>query len=184
MPKKLYDYALLRSHMKVTVRAETNEDHPAIKKIHNEAFGQENEGVLVERLRENPDFVPELSLVAELDGRVVGHVLFFPTKIGGKDCRALALAPIGVLPKLQNKGIGGGLIVQGLAIAREMGFRSVNVLGDNNYYSRFGFQPSTKWNVTSAFECQPEHFMALELVSGGLEGVEGVVEYPAEFNDV
>ena len=170
--------------MLVTVRAETGEDLPAIGKVHDQAFGQKNEGLLVEKLRANPDFVPQLSLVAELDGRVLGHVLFFPVRIGGKECKALALAPVGVLPEFQKKGIGGGMIRQGLARARELGYRSVNVLGDNDYYPRFGFQPSTEWKVTSAFDCQPEHFMALELVSGGLEDVEGCVEYPEEFNDV
>ncbi|MCQ1534487.1 N-acetyltransferase [Methanosarcina sp. KYL-1] len=173
--------------MPLTIRPETPTDYPGISEVNDLAFGQPAEGKLVEKLRKNPKFVPRLSLVAETEGKIVGHILFFPIIIksaNGKEKETISLAPVSVLPEFQKQGIGGELIKEGLKACRELGYDSVIVLGHPEYYPRFGFEPTVKWGIKDPFGAPEEAFMALELKEGALEGAGGVVEYPEEFNDV
>ena len=167
-----------------TIRSELPNDYAAIKTVNDLAFGQPNEGTLVEKLRLNPYFIKELSLVAVDNSSVIGHILFFPIKIKSNShvYASLALAPMAVLPDHQNKGIGGKLVGEGLRVAKELGFKSVIVVGHNDYYSRFGFAPASKWEIRSPFDVPDESFMAIPLIKDGLKAVSGVVEYPEEFN--
>lgn len=169
------------------IRPETSSDYPAINKVNDLAFGQPNEGKLIENLRKNQKFVPELSLVAEVNGKIVGHILFFPIKIKsaeGKEKETISLAPLAVLPDFQNQGIGGELIKEGLKACQKNGYDSVIVLGHPEYYPKFGFEPAGKWGIRDPFGAPAEAFMALELKHGALEGISGIAEYPEEFNDV
>jgi len=154
--------------------------------MNNLAFKQENEGRLVENLRKNTDFIPGLSLVAEEDNELVGHILFFPIKIINDKLihTSLALAPMSVHPSRQKKGIGSALVRQGLKAAKEKGFKSVIVVGHANYYPRFGFKPASGWNIKAPFDVPKDVFMAVELTENGLKNVAGTVKYPDEFNDV
>ncbi len=172
--------------MNVTVRQEKDQDYRDITQVHDLGFGQKNEGELILRLRKTKKFIPELSLVAENEGRIVGHILFYPIEIKGEGqvSPSLALAPMAVLPDYQKKGIGGQLVREGLKRARDLGFRSVIVLGHAAYYPRFGFEPAGRWNIRPPFEVPDDVFMALELVQDGLKGIRGTVEYPPEFNEV
>ena len=173
--------------MNTIIRKEIKADYAAVAGVIESAFGQEGEALLVQRLRKNPGFIPALSLVAECDGRVVGHVLFFPIKIKSKEATSdsLALAPISVMPKFQRKGIGGKLIRAGLNTAIDLGHTSVIVLGHAEYYPAFGFGPASKWDIRPPFKGVPDNaFLAIELIDGALNNVSGVVEYPEEFNDV
>ena len=172
--------------MKIEIRHETTQDYLGIKTVNDLAFGQVNEGLLIEKLRLNSDFIDKLSIIAEFDNRIVGHILFFPIKVHGdlNDYDSLALAPVSVFPDLQKKGIGGQLIVKGLEIAKGLGFKSVIVLGHKDYYPRFGFVPASKWKIKSPFNSPDEAFMAIELVKDGLNDVSGIVEYPKEFEEV
>jgi putative acetyltransferase len=172
--------------MKITIRPEATSDYCAIKKVNDLAFGQPNEGLLVEKLRQNPDFIAALSLVAEKDGNLIGHILFFPIKVIGPAASydALALAPMAVLPDFQKQGIGGQLIGKGLETAKALGFRSVIVVGHPEYYPRFGFVPASSWGLQAPFALPDEVFMALELVPDGLKEVSGMVAYPGEFDEV
>jgi predicted N-acetyltransferase YhbS len=146
------------------------------------AFQQENESKLIEKIRVGENFVPELSLVAELDGEMVGHILFSKIKIVGKaEHESLALAPMAVLPKFQKQGIGGELVKAGLEIARKLGFDSVIVLGHADYYPRFGFEKASKWDIKCPFEVPDEAFMVIELVEDSLKDKAGTVRYPKEF---
>jgi putative acetyltransferase len=86
-----------------------------------------------------------------------------------------------VSPGFQNKGIGGQLINKGLDNARELGYRSVIVVGHENYYPKFGFVPAQKWNIKAPFDVPANVFMGIELVEDGLKNVEGTVVYPKEF---
>ena len=128
-------------------------DYDGTKHVNDMAFGQSGEGLLVEKLRMNPDFLPGLSIVAELDDQIVGHILFFPIKIkdAGKIHTSLALAPMSVLPEYQGQGIGAQMITAGLQEARQLGFRSVIVLGHPGYYPRFGFAPASKWDIKTTY---------------------------------
>lgn len=169
------------------IRPEKEADVAAISSVHTIAFGQENEARLVALLRQRADFIPDLSLVAVVDGNVVGHVLFSAIEIVGEEGvvhESLALAPIAVLPQQQQRGIGGELIRHGLAEARKLGYTSVIVLGHEHYYPRFGFVPAATWNIAAPFDVPSPVFMALELEAGSLTGAAGVVRYPKEFEAV
>ncbi|WP_440954310.1 GNAT family N-acetyltransferase [Methanosarcina sp. Mfa9] len=144
-----------------TIRPETPSDYPGITEVNDLAFGQPTEGNLVEKLRRNPKFVPELSLVAGIDGKIVGHILFFPVVVksgvgdgepeGYEEYEIISLAPLSVLPEFQKQGIGGRLIKEGLEACRKLGYGSVVVLGHPEYYPRFGFEQARKWGIKDPF---------------------------------
>lgn len=164
------------------IRQEQKSDHKKVYEINKQAFNQEDESKLIEKIRVGENFVPELSLVAELDGEIVGHILFSKIKIVGKaEYESLALAPMAVVPELQKQGIGGELVKAGLEIVRKLGFESVIVLGHKDYYPKFGFEKASKWGVKCPFEVPDEAFMAIELVEDSLKGKAGTVQYPEEF---
>lgn len=170
--------------MTITLRFETANDYKDITKINDLAFGQKNEGILIEHLRKNRAFLPELSIVAEKDGMIVGHILFFPIQIksGDNSYKSVSLAPMSVHPDFQNQGIGGKLVRYGLEKCREKGFKSVIVLGHPEYYPRFGFMKASIWGIRPPFDAPEEAFMAIELIEGGLKGISGVVEFPDEYS--
>jgi putative acetyltransferase len=170
--------------MPLKIRPEPPSGYPAISEVNDLAFGQPAEGKLVENLRKNPRFVPELSLVAEADGKIAGHILFFPIKIksaAGKEKETISLAPVAVRPEFQKQGIGGELIREGLKACGRMGYDPIVVLGNPEYYPNFGFEQAGKWEIKGPFGAPAEVFMALELKDGALEGAGGVTEYPDEF---
>jgi predicted N-acetyltransferase YhbS len=172
--------------MNLTIRSESQSDYHSITLVNDLAFGQQNEGLLVEKLRKNQDFIKELSLVALFGGEVVGHILFFPVRIdnGISQHRTLALAPVSVLPEFQNMGIGSQLIKAGLKKSSESGFHSVIVLGHPHYYPKFGFKPASLFDIKAPFDVPDDVLMAMELVQDGLSGISGVVVYPDEFGEV
>jgi predicted N-acetyltransferase YhbS len=147
-------------------------------------ISEHNKGQLVEKLRKAPTFIDELSLVAELDGYVVGHILFTPIVIDNSDqqFQSLVLAPVSVLPEFQKMGIGGQLILAGHQKARELRFQSAILLGHPEYYPRFGYKPASSWGVKTRIPLPSDDvFMAVELIEGGLTGVSGLVVFPPEF---
>lgn len=166
--------------MNFLIRPETPADVEAIRHINRLAFGQNGEGQLVDALREGGHV--RASLVAERDGQVVGHILFSTLTIITESgtVPALALAPMAVLPTLQNQGIGSELIREGLVRCREQGHRIVIVLGHPNFYPRFGFSAKLAESLSSPFGGS-EAWMALELVPGALCGIVGRVEYAPPF---
>jgi len=167
------------------IRPEKEEDFAKITEVNDLAFEQKNEGILVERLRKTGRFISELSLVAELEGKIVGHILFYPVTIRSVDSEflSLSLGPMAVVPELQSLGIGSQLVSEGFQAAKRLGHRSVIVLGHPDYYPRFGFKPASRWNIKVPFDAPDEAFMALELVKDELSGKSGTVEYPEEFQD-
>ena len=170
----------------MVIRTETKSDHRVVRKINKSAFGQDDEANLVDALRNDPAFIHELSLVAEMDGVIVGHILFTRIRIvsDDKEYPSLALAPMSVLPAYQNQGIGSALVRAGLEKCRDMGFGSVIVLGHKDYYPRFGFKPASMWGITAPFDVADDVFMALELSENSLDGVSGTVQYAASFMEL
>ncbi len=166
--------------MTFIVRPECKTDQEAIRYVNRLAFGQDQEARLVDALRDGGYF--RVSLVAEQVGRVVGHILFSDlpilTRVG--TAPALALAPMAVLPELQNQGVGSALVRNGLEACRRQGHRVVVVLGHAHFYPRFGFSPKLAANLDSPFS-GGDSFMALELAPGALDGVVGRVQYPPPF---
>lgn len=174
-------------NLKVKIRREKTGDYSGVYTVNELAFEHKNESILVERLRKSEFFVPKLSLVAEIEDKIVGHILFTLLKIideKGVEYNSLSLAPMSVRPSFQNLGIGTALVRAGLGKASKLGFESVIVLGHEKYYPRFGFKPASTWKITCPYEVPDEVFMALELVPGALKNVSGKVQYPEEFDEV
>lgn len=165
----------------VKIRKEQLEDIKAIREVNVMAFGQTQEADVVDKLRHNCDDF--LSLVALMDNRVVGHVLFSTATIEAKDrvVQGMGLAPIAVLPEYQQRGIGSELVRTGIdrLISRQCPF--VIVLGHANYYPRFGFEPASRYGIRSEWEVPTEAFMILILNESEMKGVSGVAKYQPEF---
>lgn len=171
--------------MNVTIRQEQPGDYESIKRLNDEAFGQENEGRMVNALRKTSKFITSLSLIAEMNNNILGHILFYPVTIktdkGNYD--VLSLAPLAVLPADQNKGIGSKLVKKGLEHCKETDFDVVIVVGHPNYYPRFGFKPASKWNIKLPLDAPEEAFMVLELKENTLDRYAGTVIFPKEYFD-
>ncbi|MBV1900298.1 MAG: N-acetyltransferase [Kordiimonadaceae bacterium] len=161
---------------KQIIRSETKHDYDAINEVHKLAFNGDDEVRLVNNLRNAGH--AEISLVAELDGRVVGHVLF--SNLEEPD-RALSLAPVGVLPEVQNNGIGSKLIQAGLEEAKKNKCKVIFVLGEPEYYKRFGFSVEEAKRFSCCYA--GDYFMALHLdFSKNLTSHE--VVYTSPFRDL
>jgi putative acetyltransferase len=167
----------------IKIQPEKGEYDTAIHEINVLGFGREDEARLVENLRKSPDFIPELSLVAVKDKRVVGHILFsriaIQTKTGS--FAAMSLAPMAVHPEFQKQGIGSKLIRQGFARCRKLGHKIVVVVGHPNYYPRFGFTSARAKGLEAPFLVPDEAFMVIEIAPGALNGISGMVIYTPAF---
>lgn len=172
--------------MNIEIRQEEACDFPAVYEINLKAFNRKEEARLADRLRLGDGFIPELSLVATVEDKIVGHILFTKISIIDEDRShdSLALAPMAVSPDMQGKGIGEQLVRYGLDKARELGYQSVIVLGHTEYYPRFGFVPTSKWNIRPPFNVPADVFMAKELIDGSLSNVKGLVKYAKEFGEI
>ena len=166
----------------ISIRAETPSDYSAIRdlivEVFHETYGSgEAEATLVERLRRRPEQGANISLVAELDGVLVGHIFFSAVRLedhpGVSVC---ALAPLGVYRQYQKQGIGSQLVHKGVKECANQGYKAVFVSGSLQYYPRFGFIPIGDTHLHTIF--QSDHDMVLELERGILDGVSGLVEYP------
>ena len=150
--------------------------------MHRDAFAGDVEARLVDLLRARGRVV--VSLVALEDDQVVGHVLFSPVTIEGtENGRALGLAPVGVLPQCQRRGVGAQLIREGLVRCGREGYELVVLVGSPEYYSRFGFQAGKPLGLDNEYGVNDE-FMVLELCQGALAGKGGMVRYSREFAEV
>jgi putative acetyltransferase len=146
------------------MRAERPGEEDAIADVTTRAFGKQREARMVEAIRASDGFVPELSLVAELDGEIVGHVLLSYVGIAGDPRRVLELGPMSVAPEHQRQGIGSALVRKALRLADERGEPLVLVLGHPWYYPRFGFRPASQLGITAPDpELPDEVFMAVPL---------------------
>jgi putative acetyltransferase len=167
----------------VNIRPEQPEDAPAIDAVNRAAFDQPAEATLVALLREQA--APLISLVADEDGVIVGHVLFSPVTLTGHgEASIMGLAPMAVMPAMQRRGIGSMLARAGLAACTRLGCDAVVVLGHAQYYPRFGFRPASAFGLRCEYDVPDEAFMALELAPGRLAGKSGTIRYHAAFNRV
>lgn len=166
------------------IRSETSEDFEFVYGLVKEAFknaecsdGMEQE--LVNLLRKSDAFIPELSLVAEIDRKIVGHILFSKAKIDA--CVVLALAPLSVLPAYQHKGVGTALVEEGHKIAKKLGYAYSIVLGSERYYPRFGYVPAEKYGIKAPFDVPSKNFMAYKIQQDA-KNIYGVIKYADVFD--
>ncbi|MEH2053970.1 GNAT family N-acetyltransferase [Nostoc sp.] len=168
----------------INIRYETLADYTRIAEVNTLAFEQENEAKLVEEIRRSDRYISELSLVAEVENVVVGHILFsYIDLVGEETLQVLGLAPLAVHPQFQRQGIGSALIKAGLEIAEAKGETIVIVLGHPEFYTRFGFQPSVVYEIESPFPVPEDVFMVKPLQSYH-QKYKGKVVYPPAFHGV
>lgn len=178
--------------MEYQIRPEGPEDYREVERLTRAAFsemhhGKPDEHLLAHRMRDIPAFVPELDLVAEQDGKILGNILYAKSKIIGPDGsehETLTFGPLSVWPELQGKGIGGALVRRSLEDAAKLGHRAVFIFGHPGYYPRFGFENAEKFGVTTADGKNFDAFMGLELYPGALEGVSGKLVYDPVYDDL
>ncbi|MDP2235631.1 MAG: N-acetyltransferase [Bacteroidales bacterium] len=174
--------------MNPIIRQEKFDDHKAVFTITELAFrnleiSEHNEQFLVDRLRKSSAFIPELSMVAEIEGKIVGHILLTKILIKNEksEHESLTLAPVSVHPDFQKMGIGAKLIQAAHQKARELGYKSVVLIGHPHYYPRFGYRKASDFGIKFHFDAPDEVCMAVELVPKGFNGVNGFVELAKEF---
>ena len=156
------------------VRDETRTDVSAVMKVVVAAFDRAAEADLVDALRLSGDSV--ISLVAEDDGEIVGHVMFSKLRAPSQ---CVALAPVSVTPNRQNRGVGSKLIRDGLARVKRGGWQAVFVLGEPKFYQRFGFRTASAEKFDTAYP--KPYFLALELTPNALSERSGAVVYALPF---
>ena len=167
----------------LTIRFEREGDAAAIREVNQTAFATPAEADLVDRLRRLEASV--VSLVAQDGGSLVGHILFSPVSLTGREpIPVLGLAPMAVRPDRQRQGIGSQLVRAGLDAARKTGAAAVVVVGHARFYPRFGFVPASRFGLTCEYDVPDEVFMALELVPGFLAGQGGLVQYHPAFAEL
>ena len=175
--------------MKINIRLETPKDYYAVEEIARETFWGDNWEIepkvpdislLISRLRECPSYVPELHFVAEVDGKIVGHIIYSKSKIENEDGNSyetLTFGPISILPEYQNKGIGKALMLHSFDEAKRLGYRAVLIYGYPSYYPRVGFKLCSEFAITpegsSEYEAADDSFMVYPLYDGALNGVSG-----------
>lgn len=167
--------------MTTQIRVARPADREAIRAVHTAAFGRADEAEIALQLSAREPAC--VSLVADENGAVVGHVLFSPVRVDGRSfARApFGLGPVGVLPGLQRGGVGVALCTTGIDACRKAGVPFVVVLGHPPYYPRFGFVPAARFGLTFADAPPRDSFMALELEPGALANASGRVRYAPEF---
>lgn len=166
------------------IRAERDGDLNFIREIKLKSLAAGEEGDLAKRIRRSEFFLPSLSLVAVMNGRPAGHILFSIISIAqqGRVFPALSLACLAVLPEYQGRGIGGTLIRKGLKESACAGYGAVIVIGSPGYYSRFGFKPAGNFGLDTGWVTPWETFMAIELEENFLGTAGGTVIYPSLFD--
>lgn len=161
------------------IRPEQPKDVAAIRELNRRAFGQDQEGNIVDALRANGGV--QLSLVAVDEGRVVGHILYSPVRIGALE--GSALGPMAVDPTVQRQGVGSRLVEAGNGRLRQMGVPFVLLIGHPEFYPRFGFRPARPLGITCQWEVPDDAFMLLVLDERRAGGATGVAEFRPEFSE-
>jgi len=165
----------------VLIREEKKQDIEAIRQVNIKAFGQSQEADIVDKLRNNCS--PFLSLVAEVDNKIAGHILFTPVLIETDTgmVEGMGLAPMAVLPEYQKQGIGSNLAIKGLEKVKQSVCPFVIVLGHSDYYPKFGFEPASRYGIRSEWEVPDEAFMVILFDKSKSDTISGIAKYRSEF---
>jgi putative acetyltransferase len=173
----------------IIIRPETSSDYGQIKTVTREAFQDSGELVseLVELIRASINYVPELSLVAEVDNKIVGHIMLSHLNLQDQESinRVLTLSPISVLPEFQKNGIGGNLIREAIRKADELGEPLIVLEGSPVYYPRFGFKPAKEFGISIDLpDWAPEEAAMVLPLRKYNSLTRGKVIYPSAFDKV
>jgi putative acetyltransferase len=161
------------------IRVENSGDLESIRNVNNSAFETSSESEILDKLRSLDELL--LSLVAVVDGKIVGHIAFSPMNIDSTT-KFVGLGPMAVIKSQQRSGVGSALVREGLKNLKDEGYSAVFVLGHPEYYPRFGFKPSfSSFEIKSKYDVPDDVFMALELQEDALSGVSGLVRYSKAF---
>lgn len=164
------------------IRPEETADAPMVRAVNEAAFESSEEADIVDALRKREKSL--VSLVAEADGEVVGHIVFSPVTVSANPgVLLMGLGPMSVLPNHQQKGIGSALVREGLDRCLSIGCSAVVVLGHPDYYPRFGFVPASRYGISSEYDAPDEAFMIIELRPGSLRGISGRASYDEAFGN-
>jgi len=166
----------------MVVRTETERDHAAVHTVNTRAFGRPEEAQLVDVLRRRTH--PHVSLVAEDNDEIVGHILFTPVSLADYDGLIMGLAPMAVVPSRQRMGIGSALVQAGLEHCGKIEAAAAVVLGHPSFYPKFGFFPASAFGLSCEYDVPAESFMARELRVGALRSASGTVSYDAAFGEI
>ena len=181
--------------MDIRIRKEMPADYRQVEELTREAFWGamdhptcDGEHLIVHKLRGLPCFVPELDFVAEVDGKIVGHVIYSLAKVVAAEgmgerhlteerrsgeIEVLNFGPLSVHPDYKRMGIGSALMRHSITWAAELGYRAIVFYGHPDYYPRFGFRRASRYGILSADGSSLDALMAMELYDGALEGIEG-----------
>ena len=165
--------------MRIDVREERPADSSAIRDVNVRAFGQDQEAGIVDALRSNG--AASLSLVATVDERIVGHIMYSPVQIGRIE--GSGLGPMAVLPEYQRRGIGSRLVETGNRQLQIAGCPFIVVLGHAEFYPRFGFKPARPMGVTCEWDVPDNVFLILVLDTERMRGASGLAKYRNEFSE-
>lgn len=182
--------------MNISIRREQEKDYRRVEEITREAFAYQEriqrgqigcpyEHWMVNELRKR-DGIPELSLVAEVDNRMVGHVICSKAQVrtSEKVIPVLNFGPISVLPEYQRKGVGKALIENMISSAKQLGYGAILFFGRPEYYPRFGFKEASAWEITDNEGYNYPAFMGMELIPNYLSGAKGGKYYESDiYND-
>lgn len=163
------------------IRRERQRDYRTVEEITREAFWNHNspgcmEHYLLHEMRAHPDFIPELSLVAEEGEKLAGHIAYTHAKIAGAEGQEwpiLCFGPLSVHPDTQGKGVGTALVLHSLELARDMGHTAVCITGNPKFYGQLGFRAAERYDIRYANEKFMPALLAIELIPGALAGKPG-----------
>jgi len=167
----------------VIVREERLEERPMSNDIVRLAYGRENEVRLTDAIRGAAEYIPDLSIVADLDGSLLGYALFAGVGVLSQQGmeRALVLAVLAVHPMHQREGVGERLVRHGLERCRTKGLELVFVNGLPAFFSRVGFQPAKQYGFEPGIPVSDEDFQTIDLSGVKLGVIKGVLQYPSVF---
>ena len=171
----------MKNKMDLVIRPENKNDYREVENLTREAFWDIykpgcDEHLVVHKIRNTPDFIPELDLIVEHNGKIVGNIIYSKSKVVTADNReyeVITFGPVTVLPSLQNRGIGSTLIEQTKEMAKNMGYKAIFIFGDPGYYHRFGFENAKIFGISTPDGANPDAFMGLELYKGSLKDIRG-----------
>lgn len=167
--------------MEIKLRQENPADHFAlaeaiIASYKDVGYSNHREQLMVERLRNSNSFVPELSIVAENEyGEIIGHIMLTKIHIENQGVfgEALTLAPLSIVPAYQNKGIGSKLVMESHRVAKDLGFKFIAVLGHPNYYPKFGYELTSKYEIGLPIKITESNSMIISLAGSSFSEIRG-----------